>query len=211
VSDQIFSEIIPFILGRYQTAHGLRNVPLKVDYLRQMIEDKGCVDRIIWERFEFDSRIVIAKVEFYRASLGVYAGQGDYAKVQYSSSLNFCWQRFVVLKEMYHCILDSDQGNRITNIADLLKLGEMLVSDVFASIGNFPPVVTEHFAEIAAVETLFPIELRSIHKDDYDAGRLSDYELALRYRIPERYIRFAMLEGYYEYAYGLRADNLIAI
>lgn len=206
-----FSELLPQILDRYHRMYGLAEVPIKVDCLRQLIEGEGYADRIVIERFDFESQLVIAKIEFYRGQLGVYAGVGDYAVIQYSKALNFCWTRFAVLKEMYHCLLDQAPSNRVTGMAELMKLGQMLVSEAYASLENFPPFRTEEVAEILAMETLFPLELRSHHKEAYDLGQVSDYQLSLRYRIPERYVRLAMLKGYYELMYRHRANSLIKI
>ncbi|MER9683026.1 hypothetical protein NKJ23_27510 [Mesorhizobium sp. M0184] len=205
----IFGVLLPSLLTDYRNAHGLVDVPIKADLLRPLIEQRGVVDRILWEEFDYDSQTVLAKVEFYRGHLGVYAGKGDYARVQYNSSLNFCWQRFVLVKEMCHCLIDDTAASRVVDMENLMKLGQMLVAPTYASLEDFPPHVSEHMAEIVAVETLFPIELRSHHKAAYDDGTVTDYQLALRYRIPEQYVRFAMLKGYYETIYSLRASNLV--
>lgn len=206
-----FTDLLPSILAQYHKLHDLRNVPIKVDLLRPLIEARGYADRIFFEEFNFPSQIVIAKVEFYRGSMGVYAGAGNYARVQYSGDLNYCWSRFAILKEMYHCILDKSVGNRVTDIAGLMKLGQMLVSEAYASLEDFAPFKTEELAEILAMETLFPMELRCFYKDAYDKGQISNLQLALRYRIPERYVRLAMLKGYYQVIYDARVNSFVKL
>lgn len=205
------STILPDILTQYHQIHDLKQVPILVDPLRQIIEGRGYADRIFVERFLYESKLVIARVEFYRGEMGVYAGVGNYARVQFSNALNVCWTRFAVIKEMYHCLLDSHPANRVTDISGLMKLGQMLVSDSYATIEDYPPHHTEEWAEILALETLFPIELRSYHKEAYDKGEISPFELALRYRIPEMYVRQGMLKGYYESIYNLRVDTFVNI
>jgi len=207
----IFGVLLPSLLTDYRNAHGLADVPIKADLLRPFVEQRGVVDRIVWEEFDYNSQTVLAKVEFYREHMGVYAGEGTYARVQYNSSLNFCWQRFVLVKEMCHCLIDDATASRVSDMQNLMKLGQMLVAPTYASLEAFPPHESEHMAEIVAVETLFPIELRSHHKAAYDEGTVTDYQLALRYRIPEQYVRFAMLKNYYETVYRLRANSLVAL
>ncbi len=176
-----------------------------------MIEERGFADRIVWEAYDFPARNIAAQVSFYQAPLGLYAGDGDYARIQYSAGLNFCWQRFAVCKEMFHCILDADADNRVTGMDTLLKLSELLVSEASATLEEFAPHDTEQIAEILALETLFPLELRGYYKEDYNAGLITDHQLALRYRIPEEYARIGMYSNYIKGMENLRDGWLITL
>ena len=200
---------LPSILKQYHEAHDLRDVPVLVDHLRPMIEERGFADRIIWEAYDFPATNIAAQVSFYQGALGVYAGGGDYARIQYSASLNRCWERFAVCKEMFHCILDADPTNRVTGMDALLKLSELLVSDASATLEAFAPHDSEQFAEILALETLFPLELRWHYREAYGAGLITDHQLALRYRIPEQYARVGMYSNYIQRIEGLRDGKLI--
>jgi hypothetical protein len=204
------SDILSPLLAQYHAKHDITQVPIKVDLLKPLIEERGFVDRIVWEELDYEGKAVIAKVEFYRAHMGVYAGVGDYARIQYSASLNLCWQRFAIAKEMFHCLLDEKPTSRVTNADDVLKVGQMLIAKPYAVVEDYEPHNTETIAELLALEVLFPIELRSRHKEAYDAGEITDYQLALRYRIPEFYVGIAMLKGYYEFIYANRLDTFIS-
>ena len=206
----MIAQLLHGVLNQYHRAHDLREVPVLIDLLKPMMEQRGYADRIIWECYEAPARNIAAQVMFYEADLGVYAGTGDYARIQYSSSLNFCWQRFVVCKEMYHCVIDGP-NKRVTNVNDLLKLAEYLVDDTIAQLEEFPAHDTEQIAEILALETLFPLELRSHHLADYTAGKITAHQLALRYRIPQQYARTAMYPNYYRSIERLREGNLVGI
>ena len=208
-----YGEALPSILTQYNKMHGLGTIPIKVDFLRPMIEERGWVDRIIWERFAFESRRIAAQITCYTGSMGVYAGDGKHARIQFSSGLNFCWSRFAILKEMYHCMIDETPEDRVCTVADLLKLAEMIVSSPFATIGgeSFDPYETEMTAEILALETLFPLELRTHHEAAYRSGEITDYQLALRYRIPEEYARLGMGKGYLESVKKLRGETLVSL
>lgn len=210
MTEEYLRTLVPSLLGSYQKVFGLRDVPIAVDYLRPMIEERGWVDRIVWEEYDFDSKHIKAQVQFYKGEMGVYAGSGDYARIQYSSSLNFCWKRFAICKEMFHALIDRNPADRVTTTPDLLKLAEMIVSDSSAFVQDFSPFDTEQTAEVLAVETLFPFELRERFEERYRAGEISDLQLAARFRIPEDYARQAMYPSYFEYIREVRAGSLIA-
>lgn len=207
----MLADLLRSVLSQYHAEHDLQQVPIKVDLLRPMLVQRGFADRIIWEKYDFAVRNIAAQIGFYRAALGTYAGEGDYARIQYSSSLNFCWERFVLCKEMYHCVLDEKQDSRVSNIEDLFKLAEYLVDDTIASHAPFKPLRTEHDAEILALETLFPLELRRHHQQAYSDGKITDHQLALRYRIPETYARLAMYPNYTAAIESMRAGKMLDI
>jgi len=202
---------VPSILAQYHAAHGLTQVPVLVDHIRPLIEERGFADRIIWEAYDFPAKNIAAQVSFYQEEMGAYLGVGDYARIQYSAHLNFCWQRFAVCKEMFHCILDVSPSNRVTEIGGLMKLSELLVSGASRSLAEFKPHDTEQDAEVLALETLFPLELRKRHLEQYSAGLITDYQLALRYRIPEDYARIGMYENYIGGIERLREGTLLEI
>jgi len=207
----VISDILHGVLSQYHQQYGLADVPIKVDFLKPMIEERGCVDRIIWEKYDFEAKNIAAQISFFEAEMGVYAGVGQYARIQYSSSLNFSWQRYVVCKEMYHCIIDASANDRVTNMAELNKLAEYLVEGPSSAVEPFQAHSTEDFAEILALETLFPMELRTHHRADYDAGKITPLQLALRYRIPQGEARAAMYPNYFASIQSLREGKLVAL
>jgi hypothetical protein len=204
-------DLLLSVLTEYNRHHDLTQVPIKIDHLRPMMEARGFADQIIWEKYRFAVRAIAAQIAFFKQDMGVYRGMGDYARIQYSSDLNFCWERFVICKEMYHCIIDTNLKNRVTNMTDLLKLAEYLVDDTVSNLEPFSPHGTEQQAEILALETLFPLELRLHHQADYTANKITDHQLALRYRIPEYYARLAMYPNYTRIVQGIRGNKLVAI
>lgn len=203
------------ILSEYHKRHDLTQVEIRVDFLRPIFEEMGYVDKIIWERFLFESKYIAAQIKTYRADMGTYKGIGEYARIQFSSGLNYCWRRFVVCKEMYHCILDREPQTRISNTADLLKLSEYLTADLLEELAGeaetFVPFDSEKLAEILAIETLFPMELRRMLCDPLDDGKITHRQVALRYRIPEEYVHIGMSAGYYTAALRGRENGLIKL
>lgn len=206
-----FQSTIPSLLEEYHSKYDLAKVPILVDCLKPMIEQRGYADRIVWEAYDFPAKSIAAQVSFYQSEMGVYSGVGDYARIQYSKHLNFCWQRFAVCKEMFHCMLDHSADQRVTEVQSLLKLAELLVSGASRTLSDFEPHNTEQDAEILALEVLFPLELRLSHAERYSEGLITDYQLALRYRIPQEYARIGMYSNYMRGIQSLRGEALIAI
>lgn len=203
------------VLSEYHSKHDMTLVEISVDKLRPIFEDMGFVDKIIWERFFFDTEYIAAQIKTHNADLGPYKGVGSYARIQFAQNLNYCWTRFVLCKEMWHCVLDAEPGTRITSTADLLKLSEYLSDDLLAHIADeahgFPPFNSEELAEIMAIETLFPMELRRHLCDPLDEGKISPLQIALRYRIPQEYVHVGMGAAYFSSALRGRGDKLVAL
>jgi hypothetical protein len=201
------------VLKRYHAQFDLTNLVIKVDDLRSIFEELGYVDTIIWERFNFDSKFILAQIQTYRAKSGVYKDKGTYARIQYSFNLNLCWRRFVVCKEMYHCLIDDTVEKRISSTAELLKLSEYL-SDEFLEIlageaGDSAAFDTEKLAEIFAIETLFPMELRRTLCDPLDANEISEAQIAERYKVPVFYVKQGMRPEYFSAVLRNRMDDLV--
>lgn len=211
MTPDLIRNLLPVVLSAYHEQYSLRDVPIAVDYLRPIFEERGWVDRIYWEKFLFESAHIFAQVQFYRARSGVYGAEEDCALIQFSSSLNFCWSRFAICKEMYHALIDKDGSTRITTTQDLLKLSEVLVSESSARLAAFSPYLSEGAAEILALETLFPFELRLHYESRYREGEITDHQLATRFRIPEEYARMGMYPGYFEAVREIRKDSLVQI
>lgn len=196
-----YFKYVDALLRKYHKEHDITRVEISVDKLRPFFEEMGYVDKILWEKFDFNSRIILAQIKTYEAQMGAYKDIGTYARIQISSGQNYCWKRFILCKEMYHCILDEEQENRITDTSSLLKLTDYFTNSFLDRIadenGTFKPFVTEEDAEVMALETLFPMELRRSFCDDLDDGKITAYQLALRFRIPEVYVQTAMVDSYY--------------
>lgn len=211
-----FFKHVDTILQKYHETHDMTNVPISVDKLRPIFQELGYIDRIIWEEVDFESKFILAQIKTYKQSMGVYAGVGDYARIQITSGLNYCWKRFIICKEMYHCILDEPQENRVRSFKDLYKLSDYftnsflnVIADEMEEEEDFPPFETEEIAEIMAIETLFPIELRRTYCDDFDSGKITARQLSLRYRIPIEYIYTSMIDSYFSAV--SRGRNMIDI
>lgn len=104
----------------------------------------------------------------------------DKAEILYSSALNSCWGRFVICKEAIHLL--SGEEHYSTD----------LVSVVNGLINEIPPVIdseidAEWTAIYGAMELLIPKEMSSnLYQMEKDGS--TQYEIAYRFRVPEKII-----------------------
>lgn len=197
-------EVVSSILRQYNNDHGLQNVPIKVDWLIPYAEERGHVDKINLQEVDFDSENVVARVVKYRGEASPYSGQLNCANIQYPKDQNLCWRRFGVCKEIYHCMIDQLESDRVSTLEDLKKLTELLVADTTNITGSFPPFEKEQSAELFALETLLPVEHRLALKARIDDGILTYWQVADRFKVPEFYSRLAFQEGYLRATQALR-------
>jgi hypothetical protein len=99
-------------------------------------------------------------------------------------NLNYCWQRFVTCKELFHVVLDEVKYRRIA-ISD--HVDEVTVA--FPDDNSRPnmSVVAEILAEIAAMEYLFPYKDREMEFANKH-GNIDCRAIADRYKVPLVYI-----------------------
>jgi len=94
-------------------------------------------------------------------------------------------------------------------IAGLLE--DML--DDFATVDASNPrgqrVITDHGAGLGALEVLLPYEVRKLLRQQYEEGKIADYELAQVAAIPDRYVRWAMSAKCFEMTAQRRIDRQI--
>lgn len=193
------------VLREYNAKYSLIDVPINVDELRLILEPLSKVDRMYYEEIECDTEHVLASVMFYTAGLGLYSGKGTYARIQYVRNLNLCWKRFAVCKEMYQCVLDDTNEKRTNSTVRFLAVVDRLSSDFYevladendAEVDVRQAYSTELIAELFALETLFPYELRRKFFDAYDEHKITDYQLAYRFKIPEEMVNFCMKNDTY--------------
>lgn len=184
-------------LSCYVAEASLGDVPIEVERIKRLVCGYSQVDAIDVIKFKFDTKYLIAQVQFMRHAAGaLYNGTDLRAQIYFSSSLNDCWRRFVVCKEIMHCILDDSDARRVGTIEDLIKLSESLVNRTLAAMEKSETMLTEVFAEVMAIELMFPLELREAWAEDYRSGALTDMQIALRLKIPEQIVRSAMAPSY---------------
>jgi hypothetical protein len=203
-----YRDVLFSILTDYHSKHDLNLLPVKVDFLKPLIEGRGIVDRIDLFEVEFSSNTLAATIEIFETSDGVIAN------IKVASALDEYWRRIAICKEMYHCLIDCTEKLRVQSVDDLMTLTEGLTSRFSASHSKrmspaLNPLDTEAEAEFLALETLFPFELRQHHMEQYHRGQISATRLATAYVIPEYYIPKGMARLHMDHVRGIREGALV--
>lgn len=114
------------------------------------------------------------------------------ALISYDAALNACHRRFVWTKELMH-VFDSDEG-LVKSEGDYLGLLNEIELEPLKERSK--AYVSENDAKWMALICLCP----KPHRDRYRAlvqnGDISQYEMAVDFRIPEALIRFVISEEY---------------
>jgi hypothetical protein len=115
--------------------------------------------------------------------------------------LNDCYQRLVWCKEMMH-IFDSEPAmvhsdQRYTDLVGEIELRPLDPSEMY---------ISENRAKWMALIILCPKPFRDRVKVEKEEGALSDYDIALRFRIPEIAVP-SLMSDYYDTAFEALVSN----
>jgi hypothetical protein len=172
------------------------DAPIRTSRLKSMIEERGATDKIHLYETDHESNAILAMIQMERGQIGGYSGDKEIAHIYFQKRLNLCWRRFVVCKEMYHCMLDRTEDERTSSVNELGRLIELLGHDTTSVSGTFKPYETERAAEHMALETLFPVEYRLKLVDDYRSGKISEDRIAAIFSIPKFYVPYSFQPTY---------------
>lgn len=122
-----------------------------------------------------------------------------HADIFIASKLNYCWRRFVGVKEMCHLIIDTyDASVDYSCAGDPQTLnnmiGELISVNLDASTKYSEQYVSEMLAIHCAIEIMFPISHRiaaakKIAENDPNTNIMS---LANEYRMPKHYVEMSL-------------------
>jgi Zn-dependent peptidase ImmA (M78 family) len=106
------------------------------------------------------------------------------------------WKRFAAVKELCHVVNDENEDWSIDGTGTIRALlaehhicSEKIAKDI---------VQSETFAEIAAIELLYPFKDRVVDLDSINGGGLSTSKIAGHYKIPEKMVSQALSEFYHK-------------
>lgn len=204
-------EIVGQILRSYHKEHGIDvsrgndtgMPPIRTSLLCPYIEERGVVDKIALFKVEIESKHIVAQVQKFQGQTSPYSGTQKLAKIFFAKNHNYCWRRFAVCKEMYHCMIDRKPEDRVSKTTNLTKLLELLAEDTTALTGKFAPLDSEQKAELFALETLFPMEFRLDYLES-SADEKTVQEMAESFKIPAVYARIACRSTYNQMTLQLR-------
>lgn len=97
--------------------------------------------------------------------------------------LNHCWERFVFVKELMHLFDDPKEATDSGEVFD-----EVLKDILPNTPSHTPQARSEYMCFWMALGALCPESLRREFAEERAAGRMDDYAIALRLRIPQNYV-----------------------
>jgi hypothetical protein len=114
-------------------------------------------------------------------------------------NLNYCWQRFVVVKELMHLFDDpisaTDNGDRF----------EVMLREFSPVIERSQQGIAEIRCFYRALTALCPESDRLRYMDQKAKGQIDDYAIALELKIPEQYVPKLFMPDYGDMLRWLRA------
>lgn len=192
-----FPKLINGIHDEYAAVATLEELPVSVDILRDIIAARSELNTIAVREVDVETSNLLGQIRFYYPTpTGIHINESPTsAVITVKEDLNFCWKRFVICKELCHCLIDND-GERVTTEDGLMTLLEGLASKInLEKEGG--PLHSEQLAEILALELLYPMKFRRSHIEGFRKGKITAHNLALRYRIPAQFAEFGMYDTYF--------------
>lgn len=117
--------------------------------------------------------------------------------------VTFCENRFIVMKEACHLLIDSAD----TYATDAKSLIESLLFKSGPSERNSQNAafMSEIYAMVAALELLFPWEERAGRLALIESGEKTHYDIANEYKIPERHVFWVLGKQIHENLSGIHS------
>lgn len=153
------------------------------------------VDDLLWLCQQYQQKVITMEMLDLtdRTIIGAHLNLSTNYVVIVGSNLNYCWQRFVLCKELFHVLLDAPEYRSMSIYEHLEE-----VKTTFPLIDSRPgpSAVCEAMAEIAAMEFLFPYEARVV---ELAQNPSPDYlAIAQKYKIPQVFVEEFLSPSYME-------------
>lgn len=152
-------------------------------------EFEGQAFKIHLEAKDWDRKNIVAMLVRYKT----------HAKVWYHrSSLNLCYRRFAVCKELAHLLIDNAQEHFTSDPIALIQqlITNVPMDDAATDLGS------EQFAALSAVEILIPWGHRKMLRGMLEDGA-TDREVAEKIRVPEKIVNF-----FFRSKFGEESDKI---
>lgn len=172
-------------------------LPYGIEEIKEAIVANSHIDEICFIPFDDPENHVKGRYQRYSKSPGVYCDSVLQVDIHYNKSLNFCWTRFVICKEMCHSLEDGGD-EAVSTREDVDSLVDALLSpkQLRQSVSFFPPFISENVAQFAALELLCPLPLRKKIVEYRSSTTLSDMQIATDFRIPVDYVDILFNKNY---------------
>ncbi|MDO6756950.1 hypothetical protein Q4598_11955 [Phaeobacter inhibens] len=177
----------------YQFFSCLTALPIKIDTIAEYLKDSGHGDHIFFCEVDIDPDVIWAQLRVYQEQ-GAYGAEKKIYEIQYSEHLTHEQKRLACCKELLH-ILDSE-AEAAASQSEVETLIQQMAIPPQAGISL--PASSDHFGVIRALLILVPRDSLSEFKKAYDAGKISEDEVAKATGIPVEYARVTLQDYWSE-------------
>ena len=174
---------------------GAEEIPIKIyDVKDWMIHNAQLVDHVFVIESDIDKNILYGMYTHKIESSESLGENQRICEIYWARELNYCWKRFVLCKELMH-LFDGDEA-RVSNI----DTAETLIFDLTSPFNperQYSQVWTaDQFAVLKALLVLTPEHAITQLRAEYRSGELTEYEVALKLRIPEYFVKHILDEEF---------------
>lgn len=179
----------------YRYAAGLGQYPVLLEgVLDEKVKTLASQDELYYVPVNLDPEISLGHIKQYREPRVPYDADPKWVtEIRYSRDLDLPHRRYVCCKELMH-VFDSaaertDSPEKFEQLLEEIEtpLPTQLASQMYLS---------EDRTKWMAILALCPGPVRDKFKPEWEAGTLSDYEVALELQLPEILISTIMSERY---------------
>ena len=127
---------------------------------------------------------------------GLLERYDDHAKIYVRKNQEEDWKRFVAVKELCHLVIDEKEDWSTSGVSIVRKLISEYKIDKDKPAAR--AIQSEIFAEIAAIELLYPFSERRRDAILLENGEMTNAKIASYYKIPEAIVDRALSENHEE-------------
>jgi len=187
------------VLKIVSATQSVYDLPININHVKHAVSKLCGGAELSYFFLDIDSAKVRGYFKKGYITKGVYSTDSELVgQVFVSINQDEHWQNFVGVKEALH-LLDSE-----TSTAGNQQSVAHLIQDLHTSIdldGESARNIiraADRVALVGAVEVLFPYEARLAVREKYEADKLKDFELAKIAAIPDRFVRAAMTDRWFQ-------------
>lgn len=161
-------------------------IPISIDQLHQTVSRLS--------EYSIDLKLVSFEAHYIYGRCEKYEGRRAVIDIKYDLPKD--WRRFVTAKELMHLMIDEDEDMSPYGDQTLEKLVQDGHIGVISTNGSELPSQSELIAEVAAIELLYPIQLRLDDLKETASQMVNHKKTAITYGIPINYVETAFSSQY---------------
>lgn len=190
----IYDDLEKFFIDVYPVIWDNAQFPIAINDIVRVAKNHNIVDVIEFIATEGYNGVNGAFVRYHNPRTGLRRVEIYHKPNRNEPLANWCWERFTKAKELAHLFIDEPSSMAKTESA-IRELAILAANQRSApSLMNKHINNSEFWAEIAALEMLFPISWRQgfIIESSNSGTFMTSRQIAEMFEIPERYVTYSL-------------------